>query len=203
MEETYDTEKLGEEGAIQGAGNQELTEQEGVQPESGDAGGEEPTVEQALIEESQRLTRELAESRERYVRLMADFENYKKRALKEQSDLSRYQGERIIVDLLDVLDNLELAIAHSSAEYDKLKVGLELTHKLFIEKLARWDIRGESAVGKQFDPQRHSALSRVPGSDAEPGTVVGELKKSYFYKDKLIRVAEVVVAAEKELEAGE
>ena len=58
------------------------------------------------------MAQELGEAKDRYLRLMADFENFKKRALKEQSELLKYQGERIVVDLLDVLDNLELALAH-------------------------------------------------------------------------------------------
>jgi molecular chaperone GrpE len=140
--------------------------------------------------------RELAESKDRYLRLMADFENFKKRSLKEHSEILKYSGERLVVDLLEVLDNLELALAHSSAEYDKLKQGLEMVHKMFIERLGRWEIRGESSIGKDFDPQRHAAISKVPGGGSKPGTVVGELKKPYFYKDKLIRVGEVVVAAE-------
>lgn len=147
------------------------------------------------VPEVDQLVKELAESKDRQLRLMADFENFKKRALKEQSELLKYQGERLVVDLLEVLDNLELALAHSSAEYDKLKAGLEMTHKLFVEKLSRWEIRGEGGVGKAFDPQRHQAISRVTSGDAKPGTIVGELKKAYFYKDKLIRPGEVVVAA--------
>jgi molecular chaperone GrpE len=144
------------------------------------------------------VVKELADMRDRYVRLMADFENFKKRALKEQSELLKYQGERVIIDLLDVLDNLELALNHSSADADKLKTGLEMIQKMFVERLGKWDVRGESGVGAPFDPQRHSAISRVPGADAKPGTIVGELKKAYFYKDKLIRPGEVVVAAEPE-----
>jgi len=138
------------------------------------------------------LEQQLAESKDRLLRLMADFENFKKRALKEQSELLRYQGEKIVVDLLDVLDNLELALSHSSSDPMSLKTGLEMVHKLFVEKLGRWDIRGESGMGSQFDPQKHSAISRVPGT--EQNVIVGELKKPYFYKDKLIRVGEVVVS---------
>jgi molecular chaperone GrpE len=146
--------------------------------------------------EVEAMAKELAESKDRYLRLMADFENFKKRSLKEHSEILKYSGERLVVDLLEVLDNLELALAHSSAEYDKLKQGLEMVHKMFIERLGRWEIRGESSIGKDFDPQRHAAISKVPGGGSKPGTVVGELKKPYFYKDKLIRVGEVVVAAE-------
>ena len=134
----------------------------------------------------QELEQQVAENRDRYVRLFADFENFKKRALKEQSELLKYQGERIVVDLLEVIDNLELALSHSSADGNALRTGLEMVLKQF------GDIRGESAIGTQFDPQKHSAISRVPGTDA--GVIVGELKKLYFYKDKLIRCGEVVVA---------
>jgi molecular chaperone GrpE len=70
-----------------------------------------------------------------------------------------------------------------------------MTHKVFLERLGKWEIRGESGVGSTFDPQKHAAISRVPGSDAKPGTIIGELKKAYFYKDKLIRPGEVVVAS--------
>lgn len=152
--------------------------------------GEEGGASQAEAQIS--VEAQLAEAKDRYLRLAADFENFKRRALKEQSELLKYQGEKIVVDMLEVLDNLELALSHSSASQDSLKTGLEMVHKLFVEKLGKWQIRGESSVGTQFDPQRHSAISRVPG--AEAGVIVGELKKPYFYKDKLIRFGEVIVA---------
>ena len=135
---------------------------------------------------------QLIEAQDRYLRLAADFENFKRRALKEQSEVLKYQGEKIVVDMLEVLDNLELALTHSSASQETLKTGLEMVLKLFIEKLNKWQIRGESSVGAKFDPQKHAAISRVPG--AESGVIVGELKKPYYYKDKLIRCGEVIVA---------
>ena len=138
------------------------------------------------------LEAQLADAKDRYLRLAADFENFKRRALKEQSELLKYQGEKIVVDMLEVLDNLELALSHSSASQDSLKTGLEMVLKLFVEKLGKWQIRGESSVGAKFDPQKHAAISRVPG--AESGVIVGELKKPYYYKDKLIRCGEVIVA---------
>lgn len=97
-----------------------------------------------------------------------------------------------------MLDTLELALAHSSAEYEQLKTGLEMTQKLFVECLGKWDIRGELGLGKSFDPQKHAAISRVPSLEATPGEIVAELRKAYFYKDKLIRVGEVVVAVSPE-----
>jgi molecular chaperone GrpE len=143
-------------------------------------------------DEKQALQAEVAELKDRHLRLAADFENFKRRALKEQSELLKYQGEKIVVDMLEVLDNLELALTHSSASQESLKTGLEMVHKLFVEKLGKWQIRGEVSVGAQFDPQKHAAISRVPG--AESGVIVGELKKPYYYKDKLIRCGEVIVA---------
>jgi len=166
-----------------------------------DVGGDNTQPDQEVTSEEQvgaqegaqpSLEAELAEAKDRHLRLAADFENFKRRALKEQSELLKYQGEKIVVDMLEVLDNLELALSHSSASQDSLKTGLEMVHKLFVEKLGKWQIRGESSVGAQFDPQKHAAISRVPGP--ESGVIVGELKKPYYYKDKLIRCGEVIVA---------
>ena len=144
------------------------------------------------------VKRTLAEEKDRNLRLLAEFENFKRRSLKEQSELLKYQGEKDVVDMLEVMDNLELALAHSSAEYEKLKQGLEMIHKLFVERLGKWEIKGVSGVGQQFDPQKYAAISRMPAGGNAPGTILGELKKAYFYKDKLIRPGEVVVAADSE-----
>jgi molecular chaperone GrpE len=139
----------------------------------------------------------LVEEKDKHLRLLAEFDNFKRRTLKEQSELLKYQGEKVVVDLLEVLDTLELALTYTAVEHDKLKQGLEMTQKLFVERLGRWGIKGESGVGQMFDPQKHAAISRIPASEGTPpGTIAAELKRAYFYKDKLIRPGEVVVAAE-------
>ena len=132
--------------------------------------------------------------KDRYVRALAEFDNYKKRALKERSDLLKYQGEKIFLDILEVVDNLELALTYESSDPDKLKAGLELVYKRFIEILNRWEVRGESGLGKEFNPNIHSAISKINKEGAKPGSVIEELKRTYFYKDKLLRFGEVVVA---------
>lgn len=139
---------------------------------------------------------ETAEQRDKYLRALADFENFKRRAAKERSDLQKYQGEKILADILEVVDNIELALRYGAAEHEKLKAGLDLIHRRFVEILARWEVKGESGVGKEFDPATQSAISNVPAAGAKPGTVVDELKKTYFYKDKILRIGEVVVAQE-------
>ena len=140
-----------------------------------------------------RLRAEVAENHDKYMRALADFENYKKRALKERSDLLKYQGEKILFDLLEVVDNLELALQHSEGDPEQLRSGVELIHKMFVDILSKWEVRGESGIGEMFDPEKQNALSRIAVDDAQPGTVINELKKTYYYKDRLLRAGEVVV----------
>lgn len=146
-----------------------------------------------------RLRAEIEEHKDRYLRALAELENYKKRSLKERSEMLKYQGERIIFDLLEVADNLELAKSHSGADAEKIRAGLDLIHKLFVDVLGKWEIRSSSAMGKEFDPTQHQAISKVTVDDTKPGTVINELKKAYFYKDKLLRPADVVVAVGREV----
>ena len=142
------------------------------------------------------LQAEVADHKDKYLRALAEFENYKKRALKERSELIKYQGERVIGDFLEVLDNVELDLNHAESDPKKLSEGLKLIHKMFVDTLGRWEVRADSAMGADFDPVKHKAISRMAVPNAKPGTVVGELKKPYFYKDKLLRPGEVVVASE-------
>src|SRR5690606_8715543 len=115
-------------------------------------------------------------------------------AQKERSDLLKYQGDKILADIIDVLDNLELALQHKDAEIENLRTGVQMIHQQFKDVLERWGVRAESAVGSPFDPNKQNAINKVPSHDVAPGSVVAELKKTYFYKDKLLRVGEVIVA---------
>lgn len=182
-------------GAERDADFSKLSEHDG-QFESSEQGGEPASVEGEAEADIAALRAAVAENKDRYLRALADFENYKKRALKERSELIKYQGERIIEDFLDVLDALELGLAHGESDPAKVLEGLKLIHKLFLDTLGRWEVRPDPAMGKDFDPVKHKAISRMVVPNAKAGTVVGELKKPYFYKDKLLRPGEVVVAAE-------
>lgn len=148
-------------------------------------------------ESSEMLAKVIAERddfQDRYLRALADADNIRKRAIKERSEMLKYQGEQIIIDLLTVVDDFELALANSGTDLDSFRQGIEMIHKRFIDVLGKWDVRGESAIGKNFDPNRHEALSKIPVPDTESGKVVNELKKAFFYKDKLLRPGQVVVA---------
>lgn len=142
----------------------------------------------------ERLRAELEEARERHIRLLAEFENFRRRTQRERTDLIKYQGEQIVIDLMDVIDNMERAMTFAQGDSEQFRGGVELIFRTFQSLLEKWGVRLESGMGKEFDPAFQSALSTMPSAEVEPGTVVGELKKAAFYKDKLIRVGEVVVA---------
>ncbi|MCB0335020.1 MAG: nucleotide exchange factor GrpE [Bdellovibrionales bacterium] len=148
---------------------------------------------QKALEEKEK---EALDFKDKYLRALADFENFKKRSIKERSDIMKYQGERVVCDLLPVLDNLELALAHGDGDAESLKTGVEMIAKIFSEALDRWDIKPVDVLGKPFDPTMQNAISTMPSQDAAPGTVIQVLKKAYTYKDKLIREGEVVVAGQ-------
>lgn len=143
------------------------------------------------------LQAEVAETQQNYLRALADLENFKKRSIRERSEMLKYQGERVFIDIVEILDDLDLALDHSKAEGNASEFleGIELIQKKFLDVLTKWNVKGVSAVGEPFDPNMHNALSSVPSDEMAPGHVLKELKKAYFYKDKLIRQGEVVVSA--------
>lgn len=132
---------------------------------------------------------------DKYLRAVADLENYKRRAQKERSDLLRYAGENLARDLLEVVDNLELALnQNASASGSDILKGVEMIHKQFLSVLDRHSIKGEQAVGELFDPNKHQAVTAVPSEEYAPGTILEVFKKTYFFKDKLLRAGQVVVS---------
>ncbi len=151
------------------------------------------------------LKAELRKSKENYLRALADLDNFKKRTIKERSELLKYQGERVFIDLLEVIDNFDRALenldsensdteAMKSEEAKQFLEGITLIHRMFLQVLEKWEVKGKSAVGEPFDPNHHEAISQMPSAEYPAGTVINELEKAYSYKDKLIRPAKVVVS---------
>lgn len=170
-----------------------MEEENSVSKETEDTENSESPIK---VENEESKPSELEDLRDKHLRLLAEFENFKKRVAKERSELIKYQGEGIFRDLLEVVDNFERALKFKDAEPEKVHAGIEMIYKELSDLLGRYEVRAESALGKDFDPNIHMALSKVPG--IEPDKVVDEHKKAYFYKDKLLRAAEVVVSVEKE-----
>lgn len=159
------------------------------------AAGEGVEVADSIVDSGVDFEAQAKENHENYLRALADFDNYKKRSIKERSELIKYGSEVIATDLLEVVDNFERALTSSSGEKSPLRDGVEMIYKQLTELLSKHGVRGESSLGKPFDPQIHQAISQAPAADYPSGTVCSELKKAYFLKDKLIRVGQVVVAS--------
>ncbi|MFN7134951.1 MAG: nucleotide exchange factor GrpE [Myxococcales bacterium] len=154
---------------------------------------------EAELEASQAMGREttarLKDQHERTLRAAADLENFRKRAQKEKEELQRFGQERLLKDVLPVLDNLDRALEHakSPADFEGLKTGLQMTRKLFEDTLARFGVKGFSSLNQPFDPHLHEAMQSVE-SDAPPNTVVAELVRGYTLNERLMRPAMVVVS---------
>ena len=131
----------------------------------------------------------------RYLRLMADFQNYKKRVEKEKTDLYSYANEKLITEMLDVIDNFErglLAVAEEDKESPFVQ-GMELVYKQMLTAFDALGVKPIDAVGKEFDPNLHNAVMMVDDDALESGTVAEEMQKGYMYKDSVVRHSMVKV----------
>ena len=156
---------------------------------SGGGGGAAPSP----GEEVERLRREVADLRDRSVRTLADFDNFRKRSQRESQEHRKYALLEPMRDFLTVIDNLDLALsAHGSAE--DLKRGVEMIHRQMQELLRRFGVTEVPAVGQPFDPTQHEAVAREESPEVTAPTVTAELRRGYRMHDRLLRPAMVKVA---------
>jgi molecular chaperone GrpE len=155
----------------------------------------EGATENAFADEGARLTEELKEMSEKYLRLYAEFDNYKKRVNKDKEELLKYGQESLLYELLTVIDNLELALKHASDEVSTgLIQGVEITYKELMKTLEKFGLTAVEAEGENFDPSVHHAMSQVERDDVEENIVVEEYRKGYKLKDKVLRPSLVSVS---------
>ena len=134
------------------------------------------------------------EADDRLLRLAADFDNYKKRAAREREEYVRLANERLLKELLPILDDLERALtAAEQHEEAQLEEGVRLVHRSLAGLLERNGVR-EIATEGRFDPHVHEALLAQPAEDKEQGDVVDVLQKGYKLGDRVVRPARVIVA---------
>lgn len=140
----------------------------------------------------------LAEANDRYVRLMADFDNFRKRSAKERTELLQGAGEELLRDVLPVVDNLERALAAGAAAganaADAVVKGVELTLRQFQSVLTRHGVERIQAKGRPFDPHQHEAIAQVEQDDVQEDTVVEELEPGYMIRGRILRPVKVRVA---------
>jgi molecular chaperone GrpE len=156
------------------------------------------TDERVELEEVEDVAEEQPEAAppedERYLRLAADFDNYRKRVAREHAQLSARASERLLDELLPVLDDLERALeAAAKHEEAKLEEGVRLVHRALVALVQRHGLSEIEADGA-FDPHVHEALLTQPGEGAEQGAVLQVLQKGYRLGDKVLRPARVIVA---------
>lgn len=157
-----------------------------------------PTTEEitSLREQVALKTQEAKDNYDRYVRQIAETENFKKRTLRERDEAIRFANETLVKDLLPVIDNLERAVAHATGggNGESLVEGVEMVLKGFMDALNKYGVCQIAAVGQPFDPAKHEAIAQVESDQHEPNAVVEELHKGYMFRDRLLRAALVSVA---------
>ncbi len=142
------------------------------------------------------LETEKNDLQDKLLRLAADFENYKKRMIRDRETASKYAEEGLLKELLPSLDNLERALAHhhSSNEINAMREGVDLTLKALLFATAKFGLTAIESIGQPFDPNLHEALAMEESAEVPPQSVLREFEKGYYYKDRLLRAAKVVVA---------
>ena len=167
----------------------EILEEETVEAETAET---EETAEEAATEEAPAEEPKEEESA-RYMRLMADFQNYKKRVEKEKSDIYSYANEKMATELLTVLDNFERALDHECSD-DGFKEGMDMIFKQLFDVLGKSGLAEIPALGEEFDPNFHNAVMTEDADEYESGKVSGVLQKGYTLNSKVIRPTMVKVA---------
>lgn len=154
--------------------------------------------------EREQLEGELADSRQRYLRLAADFENYKKRARQDQLDTIQHAASDLIGRLLPVLDDLRNALDHKPAGVDEAWAkGVELGVRKLEDVMATHGLEPIESVGATFDPRYHEAIGHVESQEHPEDTVVSELRRGYRIRDRVVRPSLVRVSRRPELPSAE
>jgi len=164
------------------------------------------------VELQERLAAAEEEARinyDRYVRLAAEFENFRKRSAREMQDYKKFANETLVRELLPVVDNLERALLSAenpASEDEGLKEGVELTLREILRVLYKFGVKPIQSLNELFDPAYHQAMMQEPRDNVPENTVISEMQKGYTMQDRLLRPAMVIVSAPKtadETSAGE
>jgi len=184
-----DWQKIKEEHDLQ---DEHLADEELEQPEHTEAALDHPSY--AALEDKLTQAEQTAhEHWEKLVRAQAELDNVRRRAEREVANAHRYGQEKLMTSLLPIVDSLEQAL-QIAAEDAAMKEGLELTMKLFLDVLQKYDVQQIDPMGAPFDPQEHEAMSMQEAPDAPPNTVLTVFQKGYKLNDRLIRPARVIVS---------
>lgn len=173
--------------------NNEETTQNGAEAQAEDANGEETTAEEEL-DPLVAAQNEAEQWKDKYIRLVAEFENYKKRTLKEKSELILNGSEKTVAAILPILDDFERATADKTEDPQAIKEGYELIYKKFLKALETLGVHKIKTDNADFNVDYHEAIAMVPGmGDDKKGKVIDCVQTGYTLNDKVIRHAKVAV----------
>lgn len=169
--------------------NEELNEQTAQQEEVNGEVGTAPSTDEMSLEEK------YADLNDRFMRLYAEFDNYRKRTNKEKVDMIANASEGVIKLIIPTLDDFERAIAtnETSSDIDAVKEGFKLIFNKLRSTLDSKGLKEMPSTGEKFDSEIHEAIANIPGEDSQKGKVIDTVEKGYFLGEKVIRYAKVVV----------
>ena len=145
-----------------------------------------------------KLREEVSQANDKYLRLYAEFDNFRRRTIKEREDARKMEGKDVIVSLLPVLDDFERALRSMEGATDvaPIKEGVELIQNKLRNTLTQKGLKPMESIGTPFDPELHEAITNIPATSEEwKGKVMDEMEKGYFLNDKVVRFAKVIVGA--------
>lgn len=184
-----------EPGSAAGEESRAAASEPHVETGAADAGGDDasdndPAVLSRLLAEQ---TKRADENYDRLIRLQADYDNFRRRTRQEKEDIYKYASERLITDMLPVLDNFDLALSAEGNTVESFKAGMQMIYKQLLDVLAAEGFAQIPAIGEQFDPIKHEAVQRVESTEHPDNTIVEEFRRGYYLKDKVIRASMVKV----------
>ncbi len=147
------------------------------------------------LSEEEKLRYKLSEMNDKFIRLYAEFDNYKKRTSVERYDLMKTAGKDVIMSLLPVLDDFDraLQVMDKTTDINAIKEGMELVKNKFIKTFEQRGLTEMDCIGNEFNSDFEEAVTSIPASDAMKGKVIEVLEKGYLLHDKVIRFAKVIV----------
>jgi len=153
--------------------------------------------------ELETVKKQLEQEKDRCLRLNAEFENQRKRLQKEKEEFVKYANEKLIIELIDIMESLERGLenAKGSSNKEKLIMGVELIYKQFKNVLDKNGLVPIKALGEKFDPYKHEAMMQTPSDDDEEGTILEEFARGYMLNNKVIRYSKVRVSKNKDTDS--
>ena len=141
------------------------------------------------------IEEKLAEMQDKYIRLSAEFDNYRKRTLREKMDMSKYAGENLLLGIIPLMDDFERGLKHMDTSTDcmALKDGIDIIYGKFSDFLKQNGIKEIESLNSNFNVDLHEAVAKVPVEEDKKGKVVDVVQKGYYLQDKVLRFAKVVV----------